>query len=137
MTNHHFPTSLRRVLLADALISGLTGLAMWLGSELAAPMLQLPAALLRSAGLSLLPFAAFVAIVATRARPPRAALWLLIAINALWVLDSGLLLLGAVDPSALGYAFIIAQAMVVALFTELEYRGVRALQQAAGSTQTA
>lgn len=131
MMNDPFPTSLRRVLLADAAVSGLTGLALWLGSALAAPLLQLPPALLRGAGLSLLPFAAFVAFVATRAQPSRLALWLVIGVNALWVLDSGLLLLGPVAPSALGYAFVIGQALVVALFAELEYRAVRTLRAGA------
>lgn len=44
---------LQRVLLADALISGATGLVLLLGASFLAGLLELPEALLRSAGLLL------------------------------------------------------------------------------------
>ncbi|HEY0735948.1 MAG TPA: hypothetical protein VGD69_13630 [Herpetosiphonaceae bacterium] len=116
---------LRRVLLADALVSGATGLLMLLGAGLLTDMLDLPAALLRTAGLILLPYALFVVYVATRSSQ-RAAVWAVILINALWAVDSIVLLLsGWVAPNALGYAFVIVQALAVAVFAELQYIGVR------------
>ncbi len=57
---------LRLALSADAVVSGVTGLAMW---ALAVPLesfLGVPASLLRAAGLGLLPFVAVVAYLATR-----------------------------------------------------------------------
>jgi hypothetical protein len=49
-----------------------------------------------------------------------------IATNAAWVLASILLLVsGWIEPTVLGYAFVIAQALVVALFAEVQYLGLR------------
>lgn len=116
---------LRRVLLADTLVSGATGLLMLLGAGLLTDMLDLPTALLRTAGLILLPYALFVIYVATRSSQP-AAVWAVIVINALWAVDSIVLLLsGWVTPNALGYAFVLVQAVAVAVFAELQYVGLR------------
>ena len=49
---------LRQGLLADAVITGATGLVMLFGADVLASLLALPEALLRSAGLALLPFVA-------------------------------------------------------------------------------
>jgi hypothetical protein len=117
---------LRRVLLADAVISGATGLLLFLGSGLLAAYLQLPETLLRPAGLFLMPYSLFVAHIATRPDPPRQALWAIIVANWLWAVNSILLLVsGWVTPSALGTAFVIFQAAVVAGFAELQYIGLR------------
>jgi glucose uptake protein GlcU len=81
---------------------------------------------LRYTGLILLPFAAFVAYIAARENPPRPAIWAIIIANALWVVGSIVLLLSEwVTPNALGVAFIIAQALIVAILAELQYLGVR------------
>ena len=120
---------LRRVLLADAAISGATGLLVMLGAGFLHEFLGLPAALLRYAGLSLIPFAALVAYLATRESLRRPAVRVVIACNALWAADSVLLLLtGWIDPTRLGYTFIIFQALVVAIFAEAQYFGLRRSQ---------
>ncbi len=50
----------------------------------------------------------------------------IIGINALWVAASfGVLLSGAIAPNLLGYAFVIAQALTVALLAELQFVGFR------------
>ncbi len=117
---------LRRVLRTDAVVSGATGLLMLGGATFLTRFLALPEPLLRSAGLVLLPYAAFVAYIATRERLARPAVWAVIIANALWTTDSIMLLLsGWVVPNALGYAFVIAQALVVAVFAELQYIGIR------------
>jgi hypothetical protein len=117
---------LRRVLLADALVSGATGLLMALGGGLLSNLLDLPQALLRYAGLFLLPYALFVGYLGTRVYPARPAVWAVIGANLLWTLDSLLmLLLGWVQPNLLGYGFVIAQAVVVGLFAELQFVGLR------------
>ncbi len=117
---------LRQVLLADAVISGATGLLMFLGADILTNVLGLPIALLRYAGLILLPYGVFVAYVATRRSVHRPAVWAVILINVLWATDSILLLLGGwVTPNTLGYAFVIAQAVVVAVFAELQYSVIR------------
>jgi hypothetical protein len=117
---------LRRVLIADVVTSAAAGLLMLAGGGFLESLLGLQAALLRSAGFGLLPFAAFVAYVATRETLSRGAVWAVIALNALWVADSLLLLIaGWVSPTGLGYAFVLGQAALVALLAELEYMGLR------------
>jgi hypothetical protein len=52
--------------------------------------------------------------------------WTVIACNAVWAVDSLLLLTtGWISPSTLGYAFVIGQAAVVAVFCELQFSAVR------------
>ena len=62
-----------------------------------------------------------------RARTSRAAaVKAIIALNVLWVLGSvGLLVSGWVAPTVLGYAFVIVQAIVVGVFAELQFIGLR------------
>jgi hypothetical protein len=117
---------LRRVLLADALVSGATGLLLFIGANFLAELLQLPAALLRPAGLFLLPYSALVAYITTRVSPPRWALWAIVITNTLWAADSLVLLVsGQVAPNLLGNAFVIAQALVVAAFAVAQTMGLR------------
>jgi hypothetical protein len=125
---------LRRVLLLDAVVSGACGLLMVLGAGTLGPALELPPGLLRWAGAALLPFAAAVGVLATRpAVAPRSVL-ALVAVNAAWVVASvAILLAGVVRPNALGVAFVVAQALVVALFAELQYAGLRRTGRAAAA----
>lgn len=126
MTFDQSSTFLRRALILDAVASGATGLLMIAGAGLIDGSLGLPAALLRGAGLVLVPYVAFVAYVGTREAIARPAVWTVIAANALWAVASALLLVsGWVAPTALGYAFVIGQAVVVALLGELQYVGLR------------
>jgi hypothetical protein len=115
---------LRRALLADAVASAGTGLLMAFGAGMLDSLLGLPKILLSEAGIFLLPYAAFVGWLGTRARLPEAVVWLVIVGNALWTLASiGLLVWTA--PTALGYAFVAGQALVVGLFAELQYIGLK------------
>jgi hypothetical protein len=117
---------LRYALIADAAVSGATGLLMIAGAGFLADFLSLPFALLREACLVLIPYVAFVAYVGTRERISRAAVWAVIAANLLWAAGSGLLLLsGWIAPNLLGTLFIIVQAVAVALFGELQFMGLR------------
>ncbi|MGV3615726.1 MAG: hypothetical protein ACO1SV_10365 [Fimbriimonas sp.] len=119
-------TPLRRVLLADAVVSGAMGLLLIAGSGLLTGPLGLPEALLRGAGWLLLPFVAFVGYLATRDTLSRPGVWLVVIVNALWVVDSGVLLLaGWVQPTPLGYAFVAFQALAVAAFAGLQRAGLR------------
>jgi hypothetical protein len=124
-------TFLRRVLMLDAVATAATGLMLTFGASLAKDLLGLPQSLMQYAGVSLLPFAALVGYLATRETISRPAVWAVIAYNALWSVDSIVLLMtGWVAPTALGYAFVIAQALVVALLAELEYVGLRRMTAA-------
>jgi hypothetical protein len=117
---------LRNALLLDAVATGATAILLVGGAGLLEGLLGLPVALMREAGLILIPFVAFVAWVGTRERLAGGAVAAIIAINVLWVVASVCLLLsGLVAPTLLGYAFVIAQAVVVALFAELQYTGLK------------
>ena len=119
-------TFLRRVLFADAATCIATGLLMMLGPGLLEQFFGLPTDLLRYAGISLLPFAAFLVYLATRENLSQRVVWAVIVLNVLWTIDSILLLLsGWIEPTGLGNAFVIFQAFGVAIFAGLEYIGLR------------
>ncbi len=119
-------TFLRWVLLADATTCAAIGLLMLIGSDLLQEFLGLPAGLSRYAGLSLLPFAAFLVYLATREKLSAPMVWAVIILNVLWTVDSILVLLARwVEPTELGQAFVIFQALGVAVFAGLEYLGLR------------
>lgn len=117
---------LRTVLLVDAATCVATGLLMTAGSGPITGLTKIPAGLLMSAGLSLFPIAAFIAFVATRATTWLTGVWLIIVGNLGWVVGSFWLLLGSpIVPNGLGTAFIIGQAIAVAVLAEMEFLGVR------------
>jgi hypothetical protein len=119
-------TFLRRVLLADAATCAAAGLLMWIGASQLEQSLGLPTALSRYAGISLLPVAATLVYLARREQLSRSAILIVIGLNALWAVDSILLLLsGWIEPTGTGYAFVIVQAVGVAMFAGLEYFGLR------------
>jgi hypothetical protein len=124
MLNH--PALLRFSLIIDAVASGATALLLIAGAGLLEGLLGLPVTLMQYAGLILVPYVAFVAFVGTRSEIARAAVWLIIAANAVWTVASiGLLVSGFVAPTMLGYAFVIAQALAVGFFGELQYMALR------------
>ena len=119
-------TFLRRVLALDAVTSGVMGAVTVLAVAPLSSLLGLSTSLLLWAGLSLLPFAAFVGWLATRELPPRAGVWAVIVINAFWVVDSFVLLASAwPDLTLLGKVFVVFQALVVAVLAELQFFGLR------------
>ena len=119
-------TFLRYALLADAIASGATGLLLIAGAGLLEGFLNIPVALSREAGLVLIPYVAFVAIVGTRENIMRGAVWAIILANAVWALASvALLVSGWIAPNLLGVIFIALQAALVAVFGELQFVGLR------------
>jgi hypothetical protein len=126
MLNIQSISFLRRILLADAFICAATGLLLLSASGILEPMLELSAAFMQNVGLVLLPIAGFIAYVGTRTEISRRLVWVVIFGNALWVIDSiALLMSGWVTPTLLGQAFIVTQAIAVAVIAKLEYFGLR------------
>jgi hypothetical protein len=119
-------TFLRRVLVLDAASCIGMGVLVTAGTGYLESLLGLPAPLLRTTGASLLPFAGVLIWLATRSVPPRAGVIAVIVCNAVWVIDSlALLASGWLAPTALGTAFILAQAAAVAVLAVLEYVGLK------------
>ena len=117
---------LRKALTADAVVTGLAGLVMALAAIPLSTRYGLPVGLLRWAGLICVPFGIFDAWLATRTRLRRPAVFFVVACNALWALDSILLLLsGWIEPTTPGTVFVVAQAVLTAGFAELEFVGLR------------
>ncbi|MGL4291643.1 MAG: hypothetical protein ACRCVA_35155, partial [Phreatobacter sp.] len=117
---------LRRVLAVDAVSSGAMGLLLIAGAGLLEPLLAIPKLHLMVAGAILVPFALGVGFVAARAELSRKAVWAIVAINALWVIESfALMLAGAISPNLLGMAFVTAQAVFVTVMAELEVIGLK------------
>lgn len=119
-------TFLRGALFADAATCIASVLISIIFSETLGTFFELPAELLFYAGLSLLPFIAFLLFTGTRKRTASIFVWAIILINALWTLDSFLILLaGWVAPNAFGYGFVILQAIGVAVLAGLEFVGLK------------
>ena len=120
----HVPMSrsLRLVLCADAVASGATAALLVAGANVLERWLGLPVALMREAGLVLVPYVLLVAFIASRPAVAVAAVNAIIAVNAAWTAASVLLLVsGWVSPTLLGVAFVLAQALAVGAFGVLQY----------------
>lgn len=119
-------TFLRRVLLADAVLSVPSGAAMALGGGLLAPWLGLPAWLLVPGGVALLAYAALLFRMAGRPSVPRAALWAFIGFNLVWAIDCVAIAAGVwFAPTPLGLAFLGVHVLAGLVFAELQFMGLR------------
>ncbi len=125
---------LRKALALDAAAcAGMSLLLTTAAGPLAAP-LGLPESLLRGAGIILLPCAVLLGLLASRKVLPRLAIYAVIGINLVWIVDSiAILLMGWFAPTGLGIAFVLAQAAAVAIVTELEVIGFRRSSAQAGA----
>lgn len=107
--------SLTTALRLDAALVAMAGLALIIAASPLGRLLALDTGFLRTAGLLLLPWAAFVGWSGMRVPPSRIAAWTVVTGNTLWVLASlTALILRAIDPNVLGITFVLAQALVVA-----------------------
>jgi hypothetical protein len=115
---------LRLALKLDALVSGLNGAAYLAAAPPLGDLLGLPPALLRGVGAFLLVYGSAVWLVAVRLRP--AAVWAVVALNALWVAGS-LAVAARGWGSSTGTVWIVLQAIVVGGFAVLQLIGLRRL----------
>ena len=126
MSNQTRNTFLRNAMMIDATASAAMGLMMAAAAVPLSGLLGLPEMLLRVCGLALLPYAAVLAFAGTRPVINPMVVRLVIAGNLLWTVASGVLLVsGWVSPSALGYAFVLLQALAVLGFAEFQIIGLR------------
>ncbi|WP_134495483.1 hypothetical protein [Microvirga pakistanensis] len=126
MTTIHSSPLLRQALVADASTTAAFGLLMLIGAGPVGNALGLPETLLRTLGVLLLPFAIFMGWLGVRETIQKPIAWLVIVVNAIWIIDSFLLLVsGWISPTRAGYAFVIAQALAVLMYAEFKYVGLR------------
>ena len=118
-----FPLTIRQAMTLDLVGTGATALLAVTAAGFTAGLTDLPEPLVRGAGLALLPFLALVAAMAFK--PARGGVIAVIAINIAWVIASIAALTFFVSPNALGYAFVVAQALAVGLFAELQILALR------------
>ena len=124
---------LRLALKLDAVASGALGILILLaaGTVIGVQrpfvlLLGTPLALLVPVGLFLVVFAAFVWGVGSRRRINRTAAWSVVGVHVLWGLGSiALVASGGFSLTALGVAFVLAQAAADFLFAGLQFIGLR------------
>lgn len=121
------PRFLSRVMWVDAASCAATG-ALQLGfADAMARLTGLPATLLLGTGAFLLVYAALAAAMAARAEPPRLLIGLVVLGNFGWAAAcAALLASGLFAVTALGMAWVIAQAVTVVLLAEAQWMGLRA-----------
>lgn len=121
------PRFLPRVMGVDAASCAATG-ALQVGlTDALARLTGLPGGLLMGTGLFLLGYAALAAAMAMRATPPRALIGLVAVGNLGWAAAcAALLASGVFTVTALGMAWVIAQAVTVVLLAEAQWMGLRA-----------
>jgi hypothetical protein len=117
---------LRTVLRLDAVVTGANGLAYLAAAPLLTGLLGVPSGALRGLGAFLLAYGAGVALVAT-GRPVRAgAVQVVVGGNLLWTAASvASVVAGRFDLTAVGTAWVLLQAAVVAGFAALQLTTLR------------
>ncbi|HEX5684187.1 MAG TPA: hypothetical protein VFY73_09135 [Ideonella sp.] len=117
---------LRNVLRVDAVLSGLTALALMADADQLAAWTGLPAAVLTGIGVALLPWTALLAWLSGRTLVATAAVGAVVALNFVWMLDCAMAAFGAFgSPLGLGIAMLTVQAVGTFVIAELEWIGMR------------
>ena len=121
---------LRRAIVGDAIITGAMAVLLVAAAGLLGPLLNLPDSFLREVGIFLIVYAALVGFLGSRELMPKFFVVLVIGANALWTIDSiALLFTSWVQPNLLGQAFVVMQAVTVAVIAELQYIGLKRSEQ--------
>jgi hypothetical protein len=124
------PLFLKRVLLLDAASCLAMGLMLLLGAGHLADLFAIDRSVLVLAGAILLPSALFIGWVASRVPIMPALVAIIIVVNIVWVAESFMLLGQTPGATAIGRAFVIAQALAVGGIALLETIGVLRLRSA-------
>lgn len=125
------PRFLSRAMWVDAASCAVTGTAQLAFTDSLVRLTGLPAALLLGTGAFLLVYAAVAAAIAARAEPPRTLIGLVVIGNLGWAAAcAALLASGLFAVTALGMAWVIAQAVTVVVLAEAQWTGLRATRSA-------
>lgn len=110
----------------DAAVTTANGVAYLAAADVLDSALGVPAGFLRAVGAFLVAFGLAVGVVGTRTVIVPGAVAVIIAANALWVLDSVLFAgLGWHDPSTAGTVWTLLQACTVGGFAALQVAGLK------------
>ncbi|PSJ38296.1 hypothetical protein [Allosphingosinicella deserti] len=115
---------LKRILLLDAASCLGMGALLAIVAGPLTGLFGIDLAILRGAGLLLLPIGLFIGWTALRPVLRPLPIWLVIAGNLLWTAESFVLIASNAGITGLGQAFVAAQALMVAALTLLETAGV-------------
>jgi hypothetical protein len=119
-------TLLRRALQANAAFSAVSGAVLIAGAGPLGAASGLPAIALTIMGAILIPYGLFIAYAATRPAIDRRVAWAAIVLDALWVIDSLIILATGWAPlTPAGWWAVLILALVVAIFAEVQYLGLR------------
>ncbi|RSZ46072.1 MULTISPECIES: hypothetical protein [unclassified Variovorax] len=120
------PRFLPNVMWADAASCAATGALQVAFTDALARLTGLPAPLLMGTGVFLLAYAALAAFMASRSTPPRALIGLVVVGNFGWAVACVALLVSGMFPvTAVGVAWVLAQAVCVIVLAELQWTGLR------------
>lgn len=124
---------LRLALKLDAVASGALGALLLAAEPILDDLLGAPPALSSPVGLVLVAYAAAVWFVGSRQAISRSAAWTVVGANLIWAVGSVVAVAAGWLPlTALGTAFVLAQAAAVALFAALQFVGLRRARPAEG-----
>lgn len=115
---------LRRILLLDAVVTGVNGLVYAVAPGTVARLTGLDDDVLLGLGVFLLVFAAGVGALGVQRNPSELSVKLLIEANALWTVLSLVSPLLWFDPNLAGSVWIVLQALVVAGFAALQWLAI-------------
>jgi hypothetical protein len=124
-------TTLRNVLLINAVSSGITGLVLAIAPGMVADLFATSnTTAFVAVGIFLFAFAVLVFVLSIQDPLREKNVSIIIALDTLWVLASfAIILLQVLDISTLGYFIIAAVAAWVALMAYLQFKGKRQLSQ--------
>ncbi|MER6161271.1 hypothetical protein ABT147_38050 [Streptomyces sp. NPDC001868] len=119
-------TMLRRFLAVDAVVTGANGLAYLAAAGPLGRFLGVGSGLLLALGGFLAVYAAGVALLASRERPPALPVRAVIEANLAWTVLSLLALVLWLTPTTAGAVWTLLQALTVAGFAAAQYAALRA-----------
>lgn len=119
-------TMLRRFLAVDAVVTGVNGLAYLAAAGPLGRFLGVGSGLLVALGVFLAVYAAGVALLASRERPPALPVRVVIDANLGWSVLSLVALVLWLTPSTAGAVWTLLQALTVAGFAAVQYVALRA-----------
>lgn len=116
---------LRLALRLDAVASGALGAAALVAAPALTDLLGPGSGALRAVGAFLVVYAGGLALLASRRTIAPAAAWTVIVGNLAWALGTGVLAFAVHDLTTAGTVVVLAQAVAVAAFADLQWVGLR------------